>query len=315
MTDTLGSLSQEAKAFYDKNLLERALPILGLAKGGQARSLPANSGNQISYRRFNQLSTATTALTESVTPTAAALSVTEITGTVQQYGNYVQISDAIDMLAIDPVVAEATDVLGENAGQSIEEIIRAELVSGTSVIYPGSVVSRATVAAANVMTLAQIRKAVRTLMTNDAQPFYGDRDETGQGGLYFGYVHPRVWFDITGDTTVLNTFTYSDPEKLYTMKLPNLAQVAWIISTKAPVFTGAGASGADVYGTFIFGKDAFGVVNVGGTGKFQTIVKPLGSAGSADPLEQRATVGWKAFQLPKILNNNFMVRLESAVSA
>ena len=315
MTDTLSSLSSEAKAFYDRSLLARALPILGLAQTGQARDIPTQGGNQVSYRRFNQLSTATTALTEGVTPTASALSVTEVTGTVAQYGNYVQISDALSLLGIDPVVIEATDVLGENGGQSVEEVIRTELVNGTSVIYPSTITSRANVAASNVISMTQIRKGVRTLMSNDTRPFYGDRDDTGQGGLFVGYIHPRVWFDLIGDTTVMNTFTYSDPNKLYTMKVPTLGQVAWIISTKAPVFTGQGSAGADVYGTFIFGRDAYGVVNVGGTGKFQTIVKPLGSAGSADPLEQRATVGWKSFQLPKVLNNNFMVRLKSAVSS
>lgn len=131
--DTLTTLSPEAKQYYDKLLLSRALPILALAKAGQKRSLKKNAGNQISYRRFNTISTATTPLTEGVTPAAASLSVTEVTGTVQQYGNYVTLTDALDMLAIDNVIIEATDVLGENAAQSVEEIIRAEVVTGTNV--------------------------------------------------------------------------------------------------------------------------------------------------------------------------------------
>ncbi len=314
MTDTLATLAPEAKAFYDRNLLDRALPILGLSKAGQARNIPKNGGNQISYRRFNTISTVTTALTESVTPAAAALSVTEVTGTVQQYGNYVQMSDAIQLLGIDRVLVEATDVLGENAGQSVEEIQRAEVVTGTSVLYAtGS--ARNQQSASNPLTLTLVRKAVRTLMSNDAVPFYGDKDDMGQGGMYLGWIHPRAWYDLTGDTTVLNTFTYSDPEKLYTLKIPHIGQVAWMISTKAPVFAGLGSGNADVYGTLIFGKNAFGVTNVGGTGKFETVAKPLGSAGTADPLNQRSTAGWKSYQLPKILNNNFFTRIEAGVSA
>jgi N4-gp56 family major capsid protein len=314
MTDTLGTIAPEAKAFYDKNLMERALPILGLSKAGQARNLPKNGGNQISYRRFNTIPTATVAITESVTPAAASLSVTEVTGTVQPYGNYVQMSDAIQLMGIDKVIVEATDVLGENAGQSVEEIQRAEVVAGTSVLY-GTGAARNLQSAANPLALTLVRKAVRTLMTNDAVPFYGNRDDMGQGGMFLGWIHPRAWFDLTGDTTVLNTFTYSDPEKLYTLKIPTLGQVAWMISTKAPIFAGAGSAGADVYGTLIFGKNAFGVTNVGGTGSFETVAKPLGSAGTADPLNQRATVGWKSFQLPKILNNNFFTRIETGVTA
>jgi N4-gp56 family major capsid protein len=314
MTETLTSLSPEAKQFYDRVLLRRALPILGLSKIGQARNIPKNGGNQVSYRRFNTIPTSTVALTEGITPPPASLSVTEVTGTVQEYGNFVQMSDAIDLMGIDKVLVEANEVLGENAGQSVEEIHRAEVVTGTSVIYAtGS--TRGAQSAANPITLALVRRAVRNLMANDASPFYGDRDERGMGGMYVGWIHPNQWFDLTGDGRVLDTFTYSDPTKLYTLKIPELAQVAWIVSTKAPVFAGAGSAGATVYAACIFGKDAFGVTNVGGTGKFQAIAKPLGSAGTADPLNQRATSGWKSFQLPKILNNNFFTRIESGASA
>lgn len=314
-TNTLGTLSAEAKQYYDRLLMERALPILGMYKAGQQRNIPNNGGNQVSFRRINTLSTVTSSLTEGTTPSGVSLSVTEVTGTVAQYGNFVTISDALDVMGIDPIIREATDLLGENAGQSVEEIVRSELVTGTSVLYAtGS--ARSSQTASNPITLALVRKAVRTLDSNDARPFFGDRDEdNGQGGLYLGFIHPRQWFDLIGDTTVLNTFVYSDPDKLFTLKIPILGGVAWVKTTKAPKFTGSGASSADVYGALICGKDAFGVVNVGGTGKFQTIVKPLGSAGTADPLEQRATIGWKSYQLPKILNNNFMVRIESGVSA
>lgn len=314
MPDTLGSLTAEAKAFYDRLLLDRALPVLGLYKAGQARNIPKNGGNQVSFRRFNTLSTATSALTESTTPSAASLSVTEVTGTVAQYGNFVTISDALDLMGIDPVLEEATMLMGENAAQSVEEVIRAELVTGTSVIY-GTGSARNQQTASSPITFNLVRKAVRTLAANDAEPFYSTRGEDGQGGLYLGFIHPRMWYDLIGDTQILNTFSYSDPEKLYTMKIPELGQVAWIRTTKAPVFAGAGAASADVYAAMIVGQNAFGVVNVGGTGRFNSIIKQLGSSGSADPLDQRASVGWKAYQLPKILNNNFMVRIEAGVSA
>lgn len=156
---------------------------------------------------------------------------------------------------------------------------------------------------------------MRTLRTNDAFAMIGERGENGQGGVFWGYIHPRAWYDLVGDSAVQNTFTYSDPENLYKLNLPVLGEVAWFISNKAPVFAGAGSGSADVYGTLIFGREAFGVVDVGGTGKFQTKAKPLGSAGTADPLDQRASVGWKSWQLPKILNNNFLCRIEAGVTA
>lgn len=314
MVDTLETLSAEAKAFYDRKLLERAKPVLKMAMSGQARSIPKNSGNQVSYRRFNQVATHTTALTEGVTPTATNASVTEVTGTVAGYGGYMTVSDQLHLMGIDPVISELTDVMGENAGQSIEEIVRTELVTGTSVLYAtGS--ARNAQSAANPITATLVRKGVRTLMSNDAVGYEAERGDNGQGGVYLGIIHPRAFYDLIGDTTINNTFTYSDPKGIYEYKLPMFAGVAWFVSTKAPVFTGEGSGAADVYGTFIISKNAYGVVDVAGTGKFSTLVKPLGSAGSDDPLDQRASVAWKSFQLPKILNNNFMTRIEAGVTA
>lgn len=314
MPDTLGTLSTEAKSFYDRKLLMRALPIIQLAAAGQMRDIPKNGGNQVSYRRYNALSTATTALTEGVTPAAASLSLTEVTGTVALYGNYVEVSDALDMMGIDKTILESTELLGENAARSVDQIIRAEVQAGTSVQYAtGS--ARSSQASTNILTLNMVKRAVRTLRANDARPFYGSRSEaTGEDGLFIGFMHPNVLHDVTNDTAILNTFQYSDPNKLFNFKLGTFGGVAWIVTTHAPVFTAAGSGGADVYGTLIFGQEAFGVVNVAGTGKFKTVVKPLGSAGTSDPLDQRATIGWKSFQLPKILNNNFMIRVETGAS-
>lgn len=318
MPDTLSTLSAEAAKYYDRLLVDRLLPVCNLASLGQQRTLPKRNGSTVSYRKFASLATATTALTEGTTPTGTSLSVTEVTGTVYQYGNFVTLSDALDLLGIDPVVTEAIDVLGENAGESNEEIIRATVAAGTNVRY-GTGSARSSQTASSPITLTLVRKAVRDLVAAKAKPFYGTRDEkTGQGGLYVGYIHPYAWYDLTGDTTVLNTFVYSDPSKLYTLELPTLAGVAWIVSSKAPLWAGAGASSADVYGTLIMGKDAFGVSTVGGVSggqQFESVVHPLGSSGAADPLNQRSSVGWKAYQCVKILNEGALQRIEAGVTA
>lgn len=318
MTDTLSTLTVEAGKYYDRLLIDRLLPICRLPSLGQMRDLPKRQGSTVSYRKFASLSTATTALSEGTTPSGASLSVTEVTGTVYQYGNFVTLSDALDQLAIDPIVTESIDVLGENAGESIEEIIRATVITGSNIKYGGTRTSRNTLTATDVMTLTLVRKAVRDLVAAKAKPFYGSRDEkTGQGGQFVGYIHPNAWYDLTGDSTVLNTFVYSDPEKLYSLELPVLAGVAWIVSSKAPYFAGAGAASADVYGALIFGKDAFGVGNIGNSGgkNFETIISPLGSAGSADPLKQRSAVGWKTYQCVKILNEGAIQRIEVGATA
>jgi len=314
--DTFGTLTtQDQLAFFDRDLLERALPTLFFAGFGQPRNIPKNTGRKVSYRRFNSLTTVTSALSEGVTPAAASLSNAEVIGTAAQYGNYVQVSDFMDMSGIDKVMSESGELISENAGQSVDQIIRAEVVTGTSVGYAtGS--ARTSQDASNPITLAAVKKRVRTLQANNAMPFRGSRSEAnGQGGLYVGIIHPYMWHDLTNDTDIKDTMKYSNPEQLWNFELPIAGGVAWYVSTHAPLFAAGGSGGVDVYAALIFGKNAFGVVDVAGSGRFRTIAKPLGSAGAADPLDQRATLGWKAYQLPKVLNNNFFTRFEAGVAA
>lgn len=79
----------------------------------------------------------------------------------------------------------------------------------------------------------------------------------------------------------------------------------------APIYPGeAGAEGRDVYSTLVLGANAYGVTELSGGG-LEYIVKQLGSAGTGDPLNQRATVGWKATKVAKRLVEQYMIRIES----
>lgn len=315
MVDTLTTLSAEAARHYDKNLLQRAQQAQVFYEAGQKKNLPKNSGNQIHWRRWEALSVNTTALTEGVTPAPTSLSLTEVTATISQYGQYATVSDMLDMVGIDPVIAESTDVMGQQAGESIETVIQDVIEAGTSVLYAtGS--ARASQAAANPITIALIRKAVRNLDANNAQRFNGPVQNKMVGmGHYMGFIHPRMVYDIKNDSEFKNAVQYNDNQKLYKGELFEIEGVRIIQTTLAPYFAGAGSAGADVYGMLIVGQHAFGVVDVAGTGKFKTMVKPLGSGGTEDPLDQRATIGWKSVHVSKILNNNFMTRLEAGVTA
>ena len=92
-----------------------------------------------------------------------------------------------------------------------------------------------------------------------------------------------------------------------------LSAAASLTQNKVLYPVGAGANGRDVYGTLILGDNAYGVTEVTGGG-LQHIVKQLGSAGSEDPLNQRATVGWKAIKVAERLVELYMIRLESTSS-
>jgi N4-gp56 family major capsid protein len=312
MPDTFSSLTAESKQFYERNLLLRARQAQVFYQYGMKTQLKENSGNSVSWRRFNSLSSAITPLSEGTTPNATSLSVSEITASVQEYGNYVSITDALDLMAIDKVMLEASDVLGQNAGESIEIVIRNVLQAGTNVQFAtGS--TRAAQSGANPLSLNLLRKALIALDANNARRFNAseEADKPGVGG-YVAFVHPNVVFDIYNDPELKAVLQQnSNNDKFWTGYIGSIYGIQLYQSTLVPVFTGAGAASANVYATIILGQHAFGVVDVSGKGKYELIVKPLGSAGADDPLDQRGSIGWKAWQAPVILNNNFMVRIET----
>ena len=316
MVDTLTTLSLTTQTHYDRDLMYNAKQAQVFYQAGQKKNLAKNSGKVISFRRFNTLTPSTTALVEGVTPVATAISQTEVTASVAHYGAFVEVSDQLDMLAVDPVIAEMTPILGQHGGESVESIIQDVIEAGTSVMYAtGS--ARSSQAATNILTVALIRKAVRTLDSNNTRRFKGPEENSMVGaGEYLLFVTEDQVYDLKGDSEwkTHQQNTSEGAKKLYNGEVGMIDGCRIIQSTLCPVFAAAGSGGVDVHGALLVGQHAFGVVDVAGTGKFKTIAKPLGSGGTSDPLDQRATVGWKSTFVSKILNNNFMTRIETGVT-
>jgi len=304
------------QAFYDRNLLERATPELLHDKWGQRRNLPKNQSDSIKFRRWNALPTAMTPLTEGVTPAGSAMSVTDMTATVLQYGDFTILTDKVSLVVEDNVIKETTDVLGEQGGETIDEVIRDIIVAGTSVFYANDVAARVNVA--DKIAISDIKAAVKYLKGQNAKKF----TETIVGTTRVGTVPVKASFIGICHTDTSDTLEDLDGFKSYeeyaSQTLVDMAEVGtakgvrFVETTKAKVFTGEGAASADVYATLIFGKNAYGVVSLRGQKNIQTIVKPLGSSGTADPLNQRASVGWQVWITAKILQDAWITRIESA---
>ena len=297
-TDT--GLSVENKTYYDRNLIEEASAQLVHAQFGQKRPIPKNGGKKIEFRKFAALPKNTTALVEGVTPDGKKLSVTTVEATVSQYGDYVTISDFLDLTAIDPMVLEATKVIGRQAGLTVDTIHRNVLQAGTNVMYAPkgdgtAVTTRSGLDATCVVTVDLIKRAVAFLKKNNAPKINGD---------YIAIVHPNISYDIMSDPQWRAPHEYQDTTNVYEGEIGKIAGVRFIESSEAKVY------GSNVYGTLIFGDGAYGVTEIEGGG-METIIKQLGSAGSADPLNQRATVGWKCATVAEILMQPYMIRLES----
>jgi N4-gp56 family major capsid protein len=317
-TTASAALSDEMKTFYDRMLLERTVPMLVHNKFGQVKRIPANGGRIIEWRKFSALSTATTPLVEGTLYTNLKdLTVTAITGTVAQYGDAVGFSDLVSVVAIDPIMAETTKILAEQAAQTIDELVRDVLVAGSTVEYANARASRVTVAANDNFaamdgatstqtggSLIDLRLIALTLELNRARKI---------GGYWQAITHPRVMYDIQSSIEWRELQLYNQTNRIIDGSVGEIYGIKFWVTDVAKVFTGAGASGIDVYTILLFGQDAFGTVELSGQ-NLQTIYKPLGSAGTSDPLNQQQTLGWKVTFGTKILQQAFMLRYECDVS-
>lgn len=304
------ALSPELRTYYAQYLIDLAEPELVHDQFGQQRSIPQNGGKTIEFRQFDPLPELTQPLTEGETPDGQSMSVKKVEATVKQYGGYVTLSDLLSLTAVDNNILQATKAIASQAGRTLDTITREILNAGTVVQYAdGSVTSRAALSYTSTsvnhnLTVEAVKRAVRYLESQDAPKI---------NGFYIGIIHPNVKYDLMSDPEWKRPHEYKDTANLYSGEIGELYGVRFVESTRAKVFQGAGAKGVDVYSTLILGDDAYGVTSVEGGG-LQHIVKPLGSAGSADPLDQRSTVGWKALKTAEILAPQYMVRIETTAT-
>ena len=309
-TTLLSGLTPEMKTFYDMTLIDEAGANLVHDQFGQKRPIPPNSGKTIEFRRFAPLAKAITPLTEGVTPDGKSLTVTAVTATVSQYGDYITQDDMLELTALDNTIIEATKLLGKQAGSTLDTVVRNVLQSGTNVTYCPKIVSgaetavnsRANLDATAQLTVDVVQQVVAKLRAQNAPTI---------NGKYIGIVHPYVAYDLMRDPEWIDAHKYAQPENLYTGEIGEIAGVRFVQSTEAKIYTGDGCpSGLAVFGSLFLGDGAYGVTEVTGGG-LQTIVKQKGSAGTADPLDQRSSVGWKAIKTAEILVQNYIVRVES----
>ena len=389
-------LSDEMKVYYSMRLINLAEPELIHDQFGQKHPIPKNSGKTIEFRKYDSLPKALVPLTEGVTPAGQKLSMGVIRATIKQYGGYIELSDILELTAIDNNLVQATRLLASQAGRTADTITREVLAGGTNVVYAGGAKDRSELVGGDstaennkYLTVDDIRKAVRALKVMNAQKI---------NGYFAGIIHPDTAYDLMSDKKWVDVKTYSDPDGIYEGEIGKIEGVRFVESTEAKIFHAAdlkiadgseestrnltvksasgkvitineklsanqakaltgrdilvggellevasaaagaagaatitvknapaaalsastaiypgegGANGRDVYSTLILGADAYGVTELEGGG-LQHIVKQLGSSGTADPLNQRATAGWKLTKVAERLVEQYMVRIESA---
>lgn len=296
------ALTNLMQIFYDKVFLDRAELMIVYDYGSQKRTMPKNSGKTVYFNRFSPLAVATTALTEGTNPSAVSMSTTIVSATVAEYGTYTVVSSLFDMTSIDEGLKEHIEVMGQNAGETLDTLIAKELsANATAQIVSGKVLTA--VAATDTLTGAEIRKAVRTLKKNKAKMF--------DNGMFRGIVSVSQAYDLRGNSDWLAANTYVSTEFYKNGKIGSLHGVDFV-ETNNEVYE---ASTVNVYHSYIFGKNAYGTLKLAGQPDKMIYVKKPGTQDTSNPLDLYSTIGWKATFVAKVLNSDWIVAVKTGVTA
>ena len=255
-----------------------------------AQSMP---GSSVKFTIFNDLSAATSTLAETDDVTPVAMSDSQVEVTLAEYGNAVNTTAKLRGTSFLDVDSAAANVVGYNAGISIDSVIRDVLAGGTHVVYGGggstTPTARNEIEASDIIEANDIRKVVAALRKANAVSF---------NGMYMGYIHPDVSYDLRRETGVASwrdPHVYSDPAGIYNGEVGAFEGVRFIETPRAKIFedasNGSGSTGTiDVYCTHIMGRQALAKAHsiVDGNGPFPRVVRgPV-----VDVLSRFQPVGW-----------------------
>lgn len=313
MTTVTSTLSAEMKTFYEKRLLDQAEPLLVHNQFGDKYPIPAGSGKKIEFRKYSALPKALTALTEGVTPTGNSLTVTTVEGTVKQYGDWIQLSDMLQMTAIDNNVVQATKLLSSQAGRTLDTVTREVLAGGTNVIYAPKVVSgvetevlnRKTLTPECVLTPFVVMRAAATLEAMNTPKI---------NGSYVLITHPYCRETLQESPGWVDVVKYKEGNNTFSGEIGKIGDVRVVTTSEAKIINDSTCPVVEsttyysVFTSLMVGANAYGVTMLE-NGGLQHIVKQLGYGD--DPLNQRSSCGWKATSVAVRLCEEYMVRIES----
>lgn len=319
-------ISPRTQAYADRRLLTRAVPNNILGQFGQVRVLPQRSTRTINFRRYNKLAPATTPLQEGVTPTGKSLNKTDIQVSLNQYGDFVWITDQIQDFHEDPILKESSDVLGDQAGETYDILRAGVLKAGTNILYTNGTTRSAV---NSVVTRDLIRTVARILGRQEAKTLTSTIKAGPNIGTnpvppcYIAVCHSDLIPDFERLSGWKSTVEYASGQGLITGEKGSVGDLRIVVDNNLTPWADAGGlavtngtlstggTQSDVYPILVFGKDAYGVVELSGKNAVQTYVnnpKPSDS----DPLAQRGTVGWKGYTATIILQDLWMLRIEAA---
>lgn len=331
---TYGDISPRTAAKAARRLLERGQALMVTERFGMTDPQPMNASRTRKWRRYKSLAPAVAPLAEGITPAGQKLTYEDVTANLEQYGDFVRITDVIQDTHEDPVLQEASDIIGEQAAETAELLRMAILTAGSNVYYGTGVAGRTLVN--NKICLSDIRKVVRGFRRNRARTISqiisaGAKIATEPvAPAYFAICHTDLEPDIRGITGFVPTEKYADSTKAMDGEIGKIEGVRFIGTSLIEAFQVIGVAGttwlssgevpgsslaADVYPVIFLARNAYAIVPLQGKDAVGIAVKNPGKPTDSDPLGQRGFVSWKAWQAAAILQELWLARLEVACTA
>lgn len=323
-----GDISQRTAAHAAADMLSHAEPILVLSKFGQSKPLTKNTADTVKFRRPTPFASATTPLTEGVTPTSQQMAYEDVTVQLKQYGAVVQISDRVNDLNEDPVLQDASLLCGEQAAETVEALTWAIIQAGTNVFYANGT----TRGGVNTpITLGKQRAITRNLKGNRGKKItsmVGASEKYSTEPVdasYIAFGHTDCEGDIRDMAGFVPTEKYGQMKAL-PYEVGKVEDVRYILTPVLEPIAGAGnatlngmtsdvGTNVDVYPLVYIAKEAFGCVPLKGEKSITPSVINPDTKTKDDPLGQRGYVGWKTYFEAVILNESWIARCEVGATA
>jgi len=320
-----GDIGSRVGIHAEAKMLEHAEPVLVLNKLGDAKPMPKNKGEVIKWRRPIPLPLATTPLVEGVTPAGTQFRYEDIQATLQEYGDWMPLTNKVVDLHEDPVGSDMSRMAGEQAASTIEALTWGVVRAGTNAIFANGAARNAV---NTTISLSMVRKAVRILQANKARRITSILDSSPRYNTvnveasYVAVAHT----DMEGNIRKLPGFKsiadYGNRKPIVPEELGSVENIRFICSPEFHPFRDAGGTkglmlsttgtAADVYPVLVMGAHAYGVVALKGLGAIKPMVRQPGKPDSNDPMGRNGSVAWNTWFASKILNDAWIVRLECA---
>lgn len=302
-------LTQEMSTYYEGTFLDRAEYEYIFNEGGQMRSMPANEGKAVNFTRHTPLATVTTALTEGTNPAENALTATTVSAQLAEYGTTVKISRFLSLTSIDQNNEEKIGVVGQNMGETVDELTRNELATGGTAQLAGAKANLTDVAITDVMSVDEIRRSVRTLKKNKAKGYQSTN------GRWVAKLGPDTSYDVTKDNVYINSDVYDNgAERLYNGELGKIIGARLIESPNQKETVDGGNTSADIIWSFIHGQNAFGCIDLTGD-KPDVFIIPNTKIDSGNAAGRFSLVSWAGSYVCKTLNTAWLIAVKSGATS